>query len=135
MAFTANMVGLSANEAVGIVTAVHEVRTDFFAQIYDTDIDSVFFNTAEFGETVSYYHSSIGVWETYKDLFDNPDTSLKFGPTANFKSIKPQVQLQESRLKHGILKQDKIVSRGIMYHVENFISDGVGISTVYMRLA
>lgn len=135
MAQSANMVGLTASEAVGTITGVHEVRSEFFTTIYDTDIDQVFFNQKEFGSTVRYYHSALGVWEEYKDLFDNPHTSMKLGSPTEFNSIKPQVQLQESKLKDRILKQDKIIKRGVVHQIEDFISDGVGISTVYMRLA
>ena len=110
--------------------------SDFETQLYNADLEEVFFNQDEFASKtkVLYYHSSLGVWETYADIFDDPHTSNQLPGDAEFSTLRPQIQLIESKLKHRILKQDRCLRRGRNYFVDDFESDGVGVTTVYLRL-
>jgi hypothetical protein len=91
----------------------------------------VFFSQAEFGESVSYYHSQIGTWATYKTIFDDPHTNMNFGTDSEFNSIRPQWQLQESKMAAPFTRGDKILSRGVTYDIADFVSDGVGVTTFF----
>lgn len=107
-------------------------RTDFFSQLED-DINGVFFNQTEFGETLHYYHAKLDEWTTYRTLYDDPHSSAQFGSEAEFNTMRPQVQIQESKLAHPITKQDQVKIQDIRYTVDDYISDGVGITTLYLH--
>jgi hypothetical protein len=132
MAFTVTPSGISRTRGQGAPSALLIGRTDFFEQL-ETDIDDVFFNQTEFGETVNYYHDALSTWQIYKTLFDNPHVSMQFGADAEFNTNRPQVQLQESKFIHPLEKNDEVIVRGVRYFVDDVVSDGVGVSTVYMH--
>jgi len=132
MAHTITAPGYVRTRGLGTPSALLIGRTDFFEQL-ETDIDDVFFDQAEFGETLSYYHTTLSKWETYKTLFDDPHVSMQSGADAEFNTLRPQAQMQESKLIHPIQKSDKVIMRGVRYSIDDFISDGVGITTIYMH--
>jgi len=111
---------------------------DEFLHILEEDLDQVFIQSdgKEFAEnqtTVIYYHAT-GEVENYPVLFDNPSTSGDTLAEADFTLIQPQIQIQETKLQRPVQKKDQVLVRGKKYFVENFVSDGVGVSTLFLRL-
>ena len=134
MAFTANVSGIVATPTVGVVSAQSTVLNDFQQLLYVNDLNSVFFNTAEFAITISYYHSSLSEWTNYQAIFDDPHTSFSMGANVDFNTLRPQLQLYESALKHRILKRDLCIVNSVQYHIDDFVSDGVGVTTCFLRI-
>lgn len=134
MAFTVTPPGFSATPTWGTPAVYHPGLNDFQQLLYVTDLDNVFMNVEEFGITISYYHSSLDRWVDYPVIFDDPYASQNMGAENEFNSIRPQFQVSEARLEHRILKKDKCIINGINYLIEDFQSDGVGVTTVYMRV-
>lgn len=134
MAHTLTPVGILVTASLGEAATSQTVVNDFQRLLYFTDLDDVFMNLEEFAISVNYYHSSLGVWVSYPVMFDDPHASINIGGENEFNTIRPQFQISEARLKHRILKKDRCKINGIEYRVEDFISDGVGISTIYLRM-
>ena len=130
MAFTLSPIGYSRARSFGVGSVVLIGRSGFFSQL-EADIDSVFFSQLEFGESIQYYHYSIDEWKTYKTIFDNPHTSLSAGVESEFNTIRPQWQLQESKMAASFGRGDKLLCRGVTYDIVDYISDGVGVTTFY----
>jgi hypothetical protein len=128
-ATTASMTATASSTSVTI-----PIVNDFQDALYRTDLENVFFNTDEFAETVSYYHSYLGTWHSYAIIWDDPGASADLVGDTEFNTLRPQFQISESVLAHRILKQDKMRRRGKTYIVEDFVSDGVGVTTVYLRI-
>ena len=127
--------GFSAAPSWGTPGVYHPGLNDFQQLIYVEDLDNVFMNLEEFGISINYYHSSINQWVSYPVLYDDPFASMNLGSEGGeFNSIRPQFQVSEARLAHRILKKDKCIINGIIYLVEDFQSDGVGVTTVYLRV-
>lgn len=131
---TANVIGLAASRGVGTVAGRLLTDSDFFRAIYNTDIANVFFNTFEFGEICSVYHSTKGQWINYETLYDDPHISGSVMSEADFNTFRPQVQLREGGLLQPIQKTDRVKVRGVVHIVDDVVSDGVGVSTVYLRV-
>lgn len=110
------------------------VVNEFQQLLYRDDLANVFFNTNEFSETCSYYHSSLGVWQSYSVLFDDPSADVSLLGDAEFNTNRPQIQASEAVFVHRPLKNDRCRVRGKTYIVEDVVSDGVGVTTVYLRL-
>lgn len=132
MSQTATVLPISVSPSVGVISATVIVVNDFQALLFQTDLSDVFMNANEFGENIVYTHSSLDVAKPYSVIYDDPHTSVKLGD-AGFNSLRPQFQISEAVLTHRILKADTCVVRGIEYVVEDSISDGVGVTTVYLR--
>jgi predicted RNA binding protein with dsRBD fold (UPF0201 family) len=109
-------------------------ESDFHDLLYRHDMQNVFFNTMEFAISASYYHGSIDKTETYSIIFDDPHASVKAGNDGEFNSLRPQFQIPNYILRHQIMKSDRVTIRGKKYFVDDFIGDGVGGTTVYLRL-
>lgn len=109
------------------------VVNDFQVAVFRDDLESVFFNVNEFGETVSYYHSSLRQWSSYVILWDDPGASVNLVGETDFNTMRPQFQISESVLAHRIIKNDKVRRRGKTYIVDDYVSDGVGVTVVYLR--
>lgn len=107
---------------------------DFQDLLYDTDLADVFMNLEEFGESISYTHSGAEVTTLYAVLFDDPSTSVKIGQAPGFVGSHPQFMISEAALLHSILKRDTCIVKGKTYGIEDFESDGVGVTTVFLRL-
>ena len=109
------------------------MRNEFQELIYNTDLADVFINLDEFAETISYTHSGTGEVTNYGVLFDDPSTSVKIGQAPDVRSLQPQFMISEAALLYRILKRDRCTIREIEYGIENFESDGVGVTTVFLR--
>lgn len=107
---------------------------EFQAALYRDDLANVFFNTDEFAETVSYYHSFLGTWHSYAILWDDPGASVNLVGDTDFNTLRPQFQIAGSVLAHKILKDDKVRRRGKIYIVDDLMEDGVGTTVVFLRL-
>lgn len=134
MTQTANVTGITITPSVGVIAAVAQTVNEFQNLLYNLDLENVFMNTDEFADAISYIHSSTGDTVSYSVLFDDPSTSVKLGAGPNFNSFRPQFMISEADLLHRILKRDKCTVRGIEYGIEDFESDGVGVTTVFLRL-
>jgi len=136
MAQTATFAGIARTRETGIPTITLFVRDDFAAQL-ETDMDQVFIQAAgvDFAENgeMQYTHRT-GEERNYPVIFDNSHASANVRTSAEFSSIRPQVQIQETKLARPIQHDDKAVIRGITYKVEDFVSDGVGVTTIFLRL-
>lgn len=110
------------------------VLNEFQQSIYETDYTNNYLNTAEFGITARYYHSSLKRWETYPVLFDDPHTSFGVGDIIDVSQTKTQILLSEALLKHRVLKGDKCIVKGQTYFVDDDQSDGVGSTVVFLSL-
>ena len=133
MSFTVSPSGYLRTRGIGIPPVIAVIVLTTFQGQLETDINSVFFAQNEFGKTVQYLHAGDTVWQTYKVIFDNPQASMNYGGESDFNSLRPQIQLQESKLKQPIGVGDVIKMDGLEYQNETYISDGVGITTLYMH--
>jgi len=120
--------------SVGVLAASIPTVNAFQNLLYKVDLENVFMNSDEFAEPISYIHSSTGEVTTYAVLFDDPQTSVKLGSGPNFNGLRPQFMISEAELSHRILKRDRCTVRGVDYGIEDFESDGVGVTTVFLRL-
>lgn len=125
---------LAAVFQVSIESIATVGRGTFHQAIYADDLNNVFFNTDEFAEQASYFHSSLGRWETYSVLFDDPYTSFGLGPETQLTNIRPQAMVSEDVLKHKPLKGDKFRIHGVDYFVDDSQKDGVGVITIFFRI-
>ena len=123
----------SATGTAQAPTVTAPVVNDFQKQL-NADLNDVFFNASEFAEAISLYHISLDRWASYNVIFDTPHTTARLPADAEFSTIRPQFQINESALSHRILKNDLCKRRGKTYFVEDVESDGVGVATVYLRL-
>lgn len=133
MTQTINTEGLVVTPAVGTIYIVVPVVNDFLNIIMRDDLANVFMNTSEFAEPVLYFHSSLGIDVTYNVIYDDPHDDVALTGPASFSSIKPQFQVTESVLEHRLLKNDRCEVRGKTYLVDEVVSDGVGVTTVFLR--
>jgi len=133
MAFIANMIGLSRMRGIGTPAAYHVELTPFFQKVYRDDLANVFFNSAQFAEKAVYTHSTLGIAVTYDVIYDDPTTSINLGVDAGFNSLRPQFQIPEYVLKHPVQKDDFVFVRGKKFFIDEFVSDGVGVTTCFLR--
>lgn len=124
--------GIDVLPVAGTPNVEADVLNDFQTQLYCTDLNQVFMNASEFAITIRYYHSSLNETVSYNVIFDDPHTTMSFDEVG-FNTIRPQFQISECALQHRILKKDYCLIRGTKYFVDDFISDGVGVTTVYVR--
>ena len=134
MAFTVSPTGTARTRGTGSPTINTYVRDEFLDMLQD-DITDVFIqpDNGDFAITVSYKHRDESAPVNYPAIFDNPNTSVNVQTDADFNSLKPQLMIKESELKRAIKKDDTVEVKGNIYFVENYISDGVGVTTVYLR--
>lgn len=137
MAIELDMMGIYRGATVG-TPSLGYYRKDTFLEILEDDLSSVFFGEGgqDFTEdetTVTYHHSHAKLTGNYPAIYDNPHTSQKANIGAEFNSLKPQIRLQETRLRAKVRKGDTVTVRGIPYHVEDYRSDGVGVMTLLLR--
>ncbi len=132
MSFTLYPTGVTATTSAAPAELVLVEQNSFQMQMND-DLEAVFFNQGEFAEKAKskYVHSN-GQTEYYAVIFDTPTTNLGIASNVEVTLMKPQVQIIERQLVNAITKDDTIDVRGVSYHVENFISDGVGVTTLFL---
>ena len=131
MAFVINPVGVDSTAVVGDATAEHIVLNLFNTHLV-TDMNDTFFNSKEFAESAQYTHK-VGGLKTYSVIFDDPTTNVNFGGGAATFLQKPQIQVKEKLLLNEPQRGDTCVVRGVRYRVENYISNGVGIMTIFLN--
>ena len=134
MAFEITPPGFSATPTWGVPAVYRPGLNDFQSLLFATDLNNVFMNTNEFAISISYWHSSLDTWATYSVIYDDPYASMSMGAEGEFNSTRPQFQVSEEQLSQRILKKDRCVINGVAYLVEDFHSDGVGVTTVYVRV-
>ena len=135
MAFTVDMQSVTAQgSALAPMTVDIVVLNDFLTNVYGHDLEEICFNPEQFGEPVSVYHSSLDLWVTYTCIFDDPNAKMGFGAKAAFNSLRPQVQLIQSKLRHPILSADMFSVRNKTYTVQDTVEDGVGVVTAFGNL-
>jgi hypothetical protein len=130
------MTGIAQARGLGVLGVRVYVRDEFLAAM-EQDLDQVFIGQdgQEFAEdqnSVTYTHAT-GEVENYPVLFDNPFATANVNSEAVFSSIKPQIIIQETKLVRPLKKNDRIVVRGNAYFVEDHHSDGVGLTTIFLR--
>lgn len=133
MSFTITATPLSASTIINSPSIDKISRNAFQELLYCTDLQNIFLNLNEFAIEIDYYHSSMDLWKKYNVLFDDPHASFGVGE-GQFNTLRPQIQLKECGLLNRILKNDKVKIKNITYRIEDFVSDGVGVITVYLRL-
>ena len=137
MAILINITGrIVADTAVG-VPSIQTYTRDTFLGILEEDLDMVFIGSdgQEFAEdqnTVIYTHST-GEVKNYPVLFDNPYASQKVNSEASFTGINPQFMIQETKLVRKVKTDDRVSIRGVLYYVKDYHSDGVGLTTIFLR--
>lgn len=129
MATVISITGVSASVSVGVITPIITPYNTFFDQM-ENDLNSVFFNTSEFSEVAIYTHKN-GQNTTYKCLYDDPTTNISIS-SDELTLIKPQIMIREKIMINPPSKGDKVIIRGIRYVVDNYMSNGVGIMTLYL---
>lgn len=117
---------------------IESYTRDTFLGMLESDLENVFFgsNGQDFTEhqnTVKYTHTVARITTNYPVIFDNPHTSQNVQASAEFNGLKPQIRLQETKLLQPINRADTVVIRGVKYTVENYMGDGVGVITLYLR--
>lgn len=130
-AITADFVSRPASVLDVTLTQIGE--SAFFQTVYRDDLANVFFNLQEFAETGMIYHTDLAAWFTYSVLFDDPKTSMRFGTDADVTELKPQVMVATRALKAPIQKTDRVIVRGVRYQIEDIDSDGVGVTSIFLR--
>ena len=133
MAQVITLTGVVTPPIIGSPTIAQPVVNDFQRLLYYTDLDEVFMNLEEFAIEISYWHSSLDEWVSYPVLFDDPHASVSLGAEGEFNTRRPQFQISEARLKQRILKKDRCSINGVEYRIEDYVSDGVGVTTVFLR--
>lgn len=128
--------GIVVDTTVG-APSIETYTRDTFLDILEEDIDMVFIgqNGREFAEnqnTVEYTHAT-GEVENYPVIFDNPYASQKVNSETNYTGINPQFMIQETKLVRNPKTDDRVTVRGVLYYVKDYHSDGVGITTIYLR--
>ena len=131
MAIEINMQSITINGSVVAPSVTITILNSFLQDVYDDDLHNVFFEQTDFGEPIRWYHSSLNTWENYIGIFDDPKAKINVGSQADFNSLRPQIQIIQSSLKHKILKQDKFKIRNKTYIVDDVIEDGVGVITAF----
>jgi len=131
-----DIVGTMGDQQTGTPSALLYKRDEFLNYL-ETDLDQVFLGSGgqEFAEdqnTVEYIHTT-GEVENYPVIFDNPTIGQKVNPEAIFEAIKPQILVQETKLARAIKKGDKVRVRAVWYYVEDYHSDGVGLTSIFIR--
>jgi hypothetical protein len=129
-----NPTGVVAVSVLGIPSAEQLTKTDFEQLIYVDDLANTFFSAEEVSHTrVRYYFSALGKWKNYDLIWDDPHASVAVGEN-EFNTLRPQFQIPEYDLLHPIQKNDRCIVKGKEYRVDDYMSDGVGVTTVYLRL-
>ena len=134
MAHTIDLSGIVNVPAVGSAELLSVVLNDFQQLLYVDDMTDVFFNTETDVLAINYYYSSLDKWLPLTVIYDDPHTSVNIGAGMEFNTLRPQFQVPESSLAHRVLKKDKCILKGVEYRIDDFISDGVGVTTVFLRL-
>jgi hypothetical protein len=134
MAHSVAVASISNPPSVGSAGLTQLSPSEFHNLLYNTDLSDVFFNSQEFAITARYYHKALSSWSVYNVIFDDPHTSFSFGEGIDVSTIRPQFQVRESALRHSILKGDRCMINGKTYFVDDYMQDGVGVITVYLRL-
>ena len=139
MAIQLDMIGIYRGGTVG-TPSLSYYKKDTFLNILENDLSTTFLGSGgrdftEDDSTVNYYHSSLNKVVNYPAIFDNPHVSQKVNIGADFNGIRPQIQVQETKLKAIIRKEDTVTVRGVNYAVEDYAGDGVGVVTMYLRRA
>lgn len=106
----------------------------FQQMVYRDDLNDVFFNDEDFAISISYYHSHLELWQIYKVISDDIGTSVDLLNGHDFRTTDPQFQVSSSALKHKILRGDYCLVGGKKYFVRDYEDDGVGVTTIYLRL-
>ena len=137
MAFTITPTGIPAERALGTPAVLYFIRTEF-QSIMEQDMEMAMFGTdgqdfAEKQNTVIYTHVS-GEIGNYSVIFDKAYASQGFQSDTEFNGLKPQFMVQETKLLRSVQHKDTVSIRGNIYNVEDYHSDGVGVTTVYLRL-
>lgn len=133
MAFVINAVGIDITATVGAPTAEHIVPNTFMNYM-DADLDSVFFNNTEFAEKkeITYKHK-IGDVAFYYAIFDDPTTNANLGGDSSALLQKPHIMIKEKIMKHTPNRGDELIVKGVRYAVDTYISNGVGIMTLFLN--
>jgi len=119
--------------SVGTASVAVTGSSAFHTLLYSSDLSNIFFNTAEFAETIRYFHSTLSKWGTYSAMYDDPHMSFSVGSVATINNVKPQLMLAERELLHRVVKGDYCIVRSLRYYVDDFIKDGVGVTTIFLR--
>ena len=115
-----------------IPSVVLTEKNDFMKQM-DIDLESTFFNREEFAEKDKNKYTHVnGQVEYYSIIFDDPTTDLGLGSNVDVTLVKPQAQIIEKQLVNQVAKDDEVIIRGITYRVESYVSDGVGVTTLFL---
>lgn len=133
MSVTLHTVGLSRTRGLGVTQVATNTLAPFLQRVLVNDLASVFFNVKQFAEPVQYTHDGFAP-VFYNVIFDDPHTSVKLTGDTEFNSMRPQIQIAERALQHTVTKRDRVRVRGKDYFIEDYIGDGVGVFTIYLRL-
>lgn len=134
MAFTVTPTGTARSRGNGSPTITVFQESDF-QRMLDDDLDGVFIpeDSEDFAIEVPYTHAA-GETETYQVIFDDPGVSPSVRLDADFRTIQPQIRIAEHRLKRPVKKDDRVRVKGNLYFVEDYESDGVGVTTIFLRI-
>lgn len=135
MAFIVTPTGTARARGKGSPTITVFVKSDF-EKMLEADLEDVFISpdNEEFNTPAVYQHTT-GENRTYTVIFDNPGASVSVRVDAEFNTLRPHFKIQETKLARPIKKEDRVLIKGIKYHVDIFKSDGVGVTTAYLRTA
>jgi hypothetical protein len=122
------------NPAGVSVTDVTQTEKTEFEKILDDDIDNAYLNNTEFAKSIKYFHEGLQEWHVYNVIFDDPHASVALGSGEEFNSLRPQFLVAQKDLETRIFKNDRCIISGTEYIVDDYVADGVGVMTVYLRL-
>jgi len=112
--------------AVSVITPLNPLFV-----IMEEDLENTFFNDQEFAEDANYTHKTGNV-TVYKCLYDDPTTNISASSDVEVTLLRPQVMVREKQLQKPVSKGDRLTVRGIRYAVDDYISNGVGILTIFL---
>lgn len=130
MAIDISITGIDRPAICGVAVSVLTPLNPFFL-IMEEDLEETFFNDQEFAEDVQYTHST-GTSTIYKGLYDDPTTSISATSDVEVTLLRPQVMVREKQLQKNVSKKDRLTIRGIRYIVDDYVSNGVGILTIFL---
>jgi hypothetical protein len=124
----------ASSSPVAYVPEVSACTQNDFAIGLKNDLNNIFFNSQEFAVSARYIHRlNTQTPQIYAVIFDDPHATMKAGD-GEYSSIRPQFQIAQHKLKYAISKKDEVTICGIKYIVDEYMTDGVGVVTVYLNV-
>lgn len=125
-------VTVSVNATPPIVALISR---DTFKRLLDSELDSVFYNTAEFAEDIIYQYRRDNTSQTISVIFDEETQAMSMDTGAPVLAEEPQFHCHSRRFQQTPRKDDRVVIRNRQFIVVDILPDGTGVVVVHLRRA